>query len=244
MNLFRADLSLWAFPASLLLAAAFAAGLWLADRYGSASRAYRLLSSLRTGLVLLAGAVGAFVAEGIWGLGLHRTWPFIALMLALAASLGLVVLRELRGRRDAAFLLLHAGMFLTVWGAAFGAADRTEARMLIRTGQTQTLAYAADGTVIPLPFGVRLDRFTVDYYDDGVTPRQFRSALRLAGTPAEAAVNAPVRHGGYTFYQDGYDTREGRYTVLLVVRDPWRGVVLGGMALLAAGCILLLLRKR
>lgn len=243
MNPFVLDLSLWRFPASLLLGTAFGLALWAFDRYYRSTRLYRVLSGLRTAVGLVVAAAVAVAVEGIRGAGLYRTWPFVAVMLLLAAALGLAVLRGFRRRRDAGFLLLHGGMFVVLWAGLFGAPDVTEARMLVRTGTEENLAYTADGRTVPLPFGVRLDRFTVERYDDG-TPRCFRSEVRFGDRAAAVEVNAPVRHGGYTFYQDGYDTHRNAYTVLLVVRDPWLPAAGCGAALLAAGALFLLLRRK
>lgn len=243
MNPFSADISLWRFPASLILGAAFAAALWAADRYYARTRAYRLLSGPYGAVVLLVLTTAAVAAEGIWAAGIYYTWPFIGLLILFAASLGLVTLRGVRRRRGAGFVLNHAGLFLIVWGALFGAPDVTRARMLVRTGEEATLAYTSAGEAVPLPFAVRLDRFTLERYDDG-TPRRFRSELRFDDRPASVEVNHPVRYGGYTFFQDSYDTRHGAYTVLLLVRDPWLWVVWVGVALLAAGSLLLLFGRR
>lgn len=243
MNLFSADISLWRFPASLILGMAFLAALWAADRYHAPTRVCRMLTDARGATALLLLATAALAAEGIWAAGIHYTWPFIALLLLVAASLGLVTLRGLRRRRGAGFVMNHAGLFLIVWGALFGAPDTTRARMLIRTGERTALAYTAAGEAVPLPFAVRLDRFTLERYDDG-SPRRFRSEVHFDSTPAAVEVNAPARYGGYTFFQDGYDTRHGAYTVLQVVRDPWLPVVWAGAALLAAGSFILLLGKR
>lgn len=242
MNAFSADLSLWSFPASLILGTAFVLGLWLLDRYGSDSRLCRTLRAGRTAVMLTALTALLLIVEGIWAEGLFRTWPAIAVVLLVTGSLGLVTLHRFRTRRDAAFILNHGGMFVILWAAAFGAPDTTRARMIVHQGETETLAYAADGTIIPLPFGVRLERFTIDWYDDG-PPRQFRSSLLVDGKPCEVAVNSPVHHGGYTFLQDGYDMREGRFTVLQVVRDPWLRAIWAGVAMLAAGSLLMLFKK-
>lgn len=244
MQHLTADISLWSFPASLILGMAFMLGIWTLDRYYRQSRFCRTLGGGRMAVILILLCTAAIAAEGIWATELYRTWPFIILMLALTASLGLATLHRLCTRPDAGFLLNHAGLFLILWGGLFGTPDLQQGRMMVRTGESAALAYAPSGEVIPLPFEVRLERFTIDYYDDGRTPRQFRSAVLLGGKRAEIAVNAPVRHGGYTFYQDSYDTRRGQYTILLVVRDRWLWVVWCGVAMLAAGSLLMLLRKR
>lgn len=242
VNSLIADISLWRFPASLILAAAFVAALWAVERYYAHTRFYRLLTDLRTAVALLLVTAALCIAEGTVAAGLYHSWPFIGFVLLLTASLGLTVLHGLRMRRSAGFLLNHAGLFLILWGALFGAPDVTQARMQVRRGESNRLAVTDKGQLVPLPFEIRLERFAAERYDDG-SPRQFRSELLLDGQPAEVEVNAPLRHRGYTLYQDGYDTQRGAYTVLLVVRDPWLRVVWLGVALLAAGSLLILFRK-
>ncbi len=48
-------------------------------------------------------------------------------------------------------------------------------------------------------------------------------------------VNHPLHFGGYHFYQQSYDEKAGRYTVLLVVSDLGLNIVWAGYILLAVG---------
>jgi hypothetical protein len=48
-------------------------------------------------------------------------------------------------------------------------------------------------------------------------------------------VNKPLHYGGYLFYQQGYDSDAGRYTILGVTNDKGLGVVFLGHILLCAG---------
>ncbi len=48
-------------------------------------------------------------------------------------------------------------------------------------------------------------------------------------------VNKPLHYSGYLFYQQGYDTNAGRYTVLGVTSDKGLGAVFLGYILLCAG---------
>jgi hypothetical protein len=48
-------------------------------------------------------------------------------------------------------------------------------------------------------------------------------------------VNKPLHYGGYLFYQQGYDSDEGRYTILGVTSDKGLGIVFLGYILLCAG---------
>ncbi|AKX95042.1 cytochrome c biogenesis protein CcsB [Moorella thermoacetica] len=68
------------------------------------------------------------------------------------------------------------------------------------------------GATVPIPragFAVRLDDFRIDYYSDGLTPRQYYSTLTVieGGREVEGrviAVNAPLTYKGVTLYQASY----------------------------------------
>jgi hypothetical protein len=53
------------------------------------------------------------------------------------------------------------------------------------------------------------------------------------------AVNSPLSHRGYTFYQSGYDERDLTWTSLQVVRDPGVMIVYAGFVLTMVGLIML-----
>lgn len=159
-------------------------------------------------------------------------------------------------------LLSHAGIALILFAALFGAPDvtraritlyapvpeqcpvqapdATRARITVPQGKAVTIARTDDGLLLPLPFEVALEQFTIDHYPDGHSPRQYTSRLRIDGEACEVSVNHPLRHGGYTIYQDSYDQQAGSFTVLQLVRDPWLPLIFVGIALLAAGAIGLL----
>lgn len=244
MEFWQADLSLWRFPASLILGAAFLLLVAAGGLYYSRSRIVRVLSSARTGIGLLLATASITAAEGIWSAELHHSWPFILLILLLTAHLGLILCRRTANFRsgwtDAAFLLNHGGLFLILWGALFGAPDTMEAKLVLHPGEPSRIARTLSGELRPLPFEIRLRDFRIDYYDDGRTPRQFRSDLLIDATAANVEVNRPHRHEGYLLYQDGYDLREGKYSILLLVRDPWIGIVYAGLLMLAAGSVIFL----
>ena len=159
-------------------------------------------------------------------------------------------------------LLSHAGIALILFAALFGAPDvtraritlyapvpeqcpvqapdATRARITLPQGKAVTIARTDEGLLLPLPFEVALEQFTIDHYPDGHSPRQYTSRLRIDGEACEVSDNHPLRHGGYTIYQDSYDQQAGSFTVLQLVRDPWLPLIFVGIALLAAGAVGLL----
>ncbi|HNQ89577.1 MAG TPA: cytochrome c biogenesis protein ResB [Verrucomicrobiota bacterium] len=76
------------------------------------------------------------------------------------------------------------------------------------------------------PFTLELVEFNHDTYQGTDIPRSFSSEIRVIN-PATGenrqvriSMNNPLRYGGETFYQSGYDERDPRVTILQVVRNP------------------------
>ncbi len=233
------------FPSSALLAVAFLLSAYVLHRYAGQSLMVRTLRTPLTSRILLAAGALMLAIEGTWSVPIHNSVLFVIYALVFLMSLALVLLHRgtshtPRSKAEVGFLLNHLGIFIIVWAALFGAPNVSRSRMVVPRGCAVNYAYADDGTVIPLPFNVALENFRIDYYDDGVTPRQYTSALLVGGEHLQTQVNAPAQYEGYTLYQDSYDRTAERYVVLQIVRDPWLPLIYLGMMLLAAGSILLL----
>ena len=234
---------LLAFPSSLLLAVSFLLAAFALWRYASKSRFVDFMTSAKTGICLLAIGALMLAVEGTWNVALHATWPFAIYLGVLQLSLTLTLLKGLARKAGWGFMANHLGILLIVFGAYFGAPDVTRAKMQLLREWPQNTAYTQEGLTIPLPFRIQLKDFRVDYYDDGVSPKQFTSTLSIGGTEMQTAVNSPCRAEGYTILQSGYDRQEGRYTVLQLVKEPWLPVVYAGMLLMALGAIRMLLGR-
>lgn len=68
--------------------------------------------------------------------------------------------------------------------------------------------------------------------------KSFKSFLSVDGKTATVEVNRPFRHGGYTFYQSGYNPEDLSYTSLQVVKDPGVPVVYAGFGLMIVGLLI------
>ena len=201
------------------------------------SRPAKLLTSRVFSVILLVLAAVSTAVEGTWGLGIPRHWAFLAIILTLLFSLGFNVLADWK-RKSCCSLFSHLGLFLILLGGFLGAADRTDAQLKLFPGCEECLAFDTGGNAVLLPFSISLDEFSIDYYEDGTSPRQYSSRLTIDGKKYGVSVNHPCRYKGYRFYQSGYDADYGRYSVLKIVRDPWLPVSLIGVLLLAAAVLL------
>ena len=259
------NISLWAFPASIILGLCFVVLLWFCDRYYSKTRIYALISGVKSAILLSLIMIVLVAIEGIWAINLYRTWYFILISLGFMTNLGFTVFKRFRSifyvrnrdnrknitnsdtakniNKNLGFLLNHIGLFLVVWGMFFGAADYEQGGVLLAPGSEERFAQKETGELFPLPFKLELEKFTVEYYDDGVTPKQFVSSVLIDRQKHDISVNSPYRHGNYYIYQSSYDMVNKRYSVVQVVYDPWSWVVWIGIATLALGAIIMIFKK-
>ncbi len=98
-----------------------------------------------------------------------------------------------------------------------------EAQVFTHEGRTYTIALRRARTY--LDFALTLLEFRHDKYPGTEIPRNFSSQVRLRSADGKEDrevrifMNNPLRHGGYTFYQAGFQNND-RTTVLQVVRNP------------------------
>ena len=129
---FCRDTSIFAFPVNFAALLVLSGNIWFLHRYCSRHRFVRWLCSVQSALSFTGLTVALLIIEGIWALELHRTWIMIVLQLSLLTVLGLAVLKRAgpMSPRNILFLLNHAGLWITIASALFGAPDREEYRMV------------------------------------------------------------------------------------------------------------------
>lgn len=217
------DPHIFEFPLSLILALAFVLCITVI-RNGAAGK-FLLSRTLSVILIMLSSVFLA--VEGVWSPGLQHHWTLILVLLVLLASLGLTAVRDCS---NGSFLsmLSHIGLFLVLFGALFGAPDCSEVQMRV----------FSDGRQGNMAYDISLQEFRIDFYDDGVSPKQYTSILTADGRTLQTSVNHPCRYKGCRIYQTGYDKDNGDWSALKIVRDPWLPLVALGALLLALASFL------
>ncbi len=120
-----------------------------------------------------------------------------------------------RGRwRPLGPYLVHLALLLILAGGLIGKFWGVEGRLLLHEGEESANFQLGPMAEQPLGFQVRLDRFQVHYYEQGGTPKEFRSDLTFFQdgkeiSKATCRVNEPVTVGGYTLYQSSYGSDAG-----------------------------------
>ena len=232
------DISFWQFPLSVILSLFYTVGVYFLWKY----LPHRAFRSFLTGRIIciisLVVTVVMSVIGGIWGFPIHRNPVLWAASLMMLLSLEFDILNGFKRKGNIARTVCHTGMFLILFGAFWGAPDIIDSQIVISSESKENTAFANDGRFVSLPFTISLVEFRTDYYNDGISPKQFSSILDIDGRRCKTSVNHPYRYKGYWIYQSDYDHDRGSYSVLKLVRDRWLPFVYAGMLLLAAGAFL------
>lgn len=239
-DLLTIDYSIFAFPSGLALGAAVVALLYVVERRWGRCKAVERARSPHAACLLL-GLTAAYVVAG--GLlpalaDFSSSWPFVTLLSALEMHLVLVIIHRLRSfhfRRDLAFILVHAGLWLALFSGMAGAADTRKTDIFVM--------------VQPAGRSPRLLSFDIDRNPADGSPIQYSATVVMDGDTIGVAVNSPYSASiADDIYLVDFDTDmttgEVTYCVLQNVHQPWKYPLLAGIVMLLTGTLALTLRKR
>lgn len=239
-DLLTIDYSIFAFPSGLALGAAVVALLYVVERRWGRCKAVERARSPHAACLLL-GLTAAYVVAG--GLlpalaDFSSSWPFVTLLSALEMHLALVIIHRLRSfhfRRDLAFILVHAGLWLALLSGMAGAADTRKTDIFV--------------TMQPAGRSPRLLSFDIDRNPADGSPIQYSATVVMDGDTIGIAVNSPYSASiADDIYLVDFDTDmatgEVIYCVLQNVHQPWKYPLLAGIVMLLTGTLALTLRKR
>lgn len=239
-DLLTIDYSIFAFPSGLALGAAVVALLYVVERRWGRCKAVERARSPHAACLLL-GLTAAYVVAG--GLlpalaDFSSSWPFVTLLSALEMHLALVIIHRLRSfhfRRDLAFILVHAGLWLALFSGMAGAADTRKTDIFV--------------TVQPAGRSPRLLSFDIDRNPADGSPIQYSATVVMDGDTIGVAVNSPysasIADDIYLVdFETDMATGEVTYCVLQNVHQPWKYPLLAGIVMLLTGTLALTLRKR
>ena len=236
------NLYLFESPLSIILAVSL---LLLSALIGISKRPNKVISGKNgKGIASTALFVSAIIVaiEGTFNFSseIHRSIPFIIIVALLLVFLGSSIVENIAARKFSPVIIAHTGLFLMIAGGFFGAPDHSDSQILVTTEVAENTSYTTKGEIVPLPFKIRLKEFQIEYYEDGKSPKQYKSTLEIDGKEFSTQVNSPCRYRGYLLLQANYDHIDGKYSILRVIKDPWLPIVFIGMALMALGALLML----
>ena len=223
------DFQLFAFPLSLLSAAALLIAVLLYPR-----RAPRKLSlALIIILSILFALVGSLRSGSVSLLSMS------AFLLACIFLCGLAARDNLKDRKSLSVSLAHLGLCVILAFSFFCAPDCTRTAILL----SRDIPAHISEDHVPLPFELCLKEAHTDFYDDGVSAKQYSATVEIDSSEHTISVNHPALHRGWLMYLSDFDRSEGRSALILLVRDPSIPGVLLGMILLLLASILNLRRS-
>ncbi|MGN1228369.1 MAG: cytochrome c biogenesis protein ResB, partial [Prevotella sp.] len=241
-----------AFPVGGCLCLAAMAGLYVAEReaadnpvlcrFRSAAMATRLL-----GLTALACVVGGCLPQRMT---FQISWPFVVLLVAVAAHLWVVLLHRLiHGgiRRNVAFVMTHGGLLLALLSGMAGAGDMSDMRLTVDYDNPASQAVSADGRMRTLGYTLQLANFSIVNDATGGN-MQYEAEVMVDNKPVTLRVNSPhAVRWGEDIYLQGFDTKgqDGhvRYVVLQVVRHPWKYSMCAGLLLMFVGIVMMTITR-
>ena len=166
---------------------------------------------------------------------------------AVLAVLGAFALACLAGcfwtwRRPAA-LMFHLGLALVLGGWLYNTCCGTkEGYLRLRNGQIGSVGGA---------FNFELEDFSIDYWEDTGTVRQYTSRGKVDGKNETISVNHPLAKDGWWVYQSSYqemtNPHTGKpllFTILLCVKDIGLPFAFAGGVLLLLGSLISAIKSK
>lgn len=145
--------------------------------------------------------------------------------LAQAEESGSIYLCAQKGRfSHFGVYIVHLSFLVLIAGAIIGSVFGVEGYMNITEGETiNTINLRSGGQTVTLPFSVRCDKFTVQFYESG-SPKTFQSDLTFLKDQrvvrsGKLLVNHPITFEEFRFYQASYGAAQGGKATLALVRD-------------------------
>lgn len=123
--------------------------------------------------------------------------------------------------------IVHVSILVLIAGAILGSVFGVEGYVHIPEGETvEEISLRSGNAPLPLPFAVRCDKFTVEFYESGM-PKTFQSDLTFLKEgrvvrSAKLLVNHPFEFEGFRFYQASYGAAPGGKATLALVQDGGR----------------------
>lgn len=206
----------------------------------------------RTVITLYVATIGVLVCstfvQQAWGADyaarhIYGAAWFFALWATLAVTATLYMARR-RLYKQPVPSLFHFSLLIILLGGAFTHFSGRTGQLHLRQGHSVSAFLSSTGRSEALPFAVRLDSFSIDYYPGTQAPRNFVSRLtvtdRDGSRRAEVSMNNIYSLRGFRLYQSSFDA-DLRGSVLSVNYDPWGiAITYAGYALLALAVVLLL----
>lgn len=174
------------------------------------------------------------------------TW--MIMLWCVFAMLSLFAMFRLHLWRRPKVFVLHIALATILAGALITHLTSKSGVLYLHKGETSNFYVTTDNNIIEaLPFNVRLDCFSIRYYNGTNTPSDYESRLSFVSSSesqtAIVSMNKVCTYGGYRFFQSAYD-EDLQGSTLLISKDPWgTGITYVGYGLLFLAMLFVLFDK-
>lgn len=241
--------SLFSFPLNISVFLIWISGMAIIWKSCRKSSFIRFMITPNATFVAIGLLLTAVIVIGFTGnRTIVTTWPFVFILLYFQTVLLFVILRGWRmptatGARLGAvrwrFLILHAGLLLTVGFAFWGAPDSDTWRLKAYPGTSVSEAYDAEGQIVILDYSITLIDFEVEYDNQGM-PTDYEACLCVDDDVVSLRVNHPVSvNFAEDLYLSGFDASGDGSCTLMIVSEPWKYGVTVGIIMMLLGALLL-----
>ena len=174
-------------------------------------------------VLVVSTAVGAVWGAAVAHEYIYSSPLFVALWAVMLASSLLYILKT-PVRRVAASLFLHLAFAVVLVGAFVTYCTAERGRLVLCEGAPPSSMFVTDaGSLAKFPFRLLLENCGVEYYEDGVSPRDYFATLAVQ-SPVAGAVSARLSMNN-VYDREGYrfclSSVDGGCVALLVSHDPW-----------------------
>lgn len=194
-------------------------------------------------LVIASLVVIPFIEKETGNYSLYSSWWFIFLWLLLAIAGTLLLFRK----KDSALplkLAIHGSLLLIFLGAMISNFCKKEGSLHLRQGEWMSEYHEKEtDKIYLLPFKVKLDTCSIEYYAGTEAPADYISKVSIEGKKSYEVVismNKILKMEGYRFYQSKFD-KDGKGVLLGVSYNPFAiWVTYSGFFLLTLSFLFLL----
>ncbi|MBQ8543049.1 MAG: cytochrome c biogenesis protein CcsA [Bacteroidaceae bacterium] len=201
-------------------------------------------------LLVLVLVASTFVGA-VWGASVARSFiyssPFFVALWVLLFVSSILYIFHTPMRHVAASLFLHLAFAVVLAGAFVTYCTAERGTLTLCKGAAPSSMFVTDeGLLAKFPFRVALENCGVEYYDDTVSPRNYKARLAVQTVVGDScsallSMNNVYDKEGYRFCLSSVD---GDCVTLLVSHDPWGvPITYAGFLLSVAGFVFLFVAR-
>ena len=180
------------------------------------------------------------------------SWYYAISVLYLLVCLGFIIIKRLIpfNYKNILFFINHFGLWLVLFSANLGHADKISLNMMIPEGEKVWYAFNSNGKRYDLNYAIELIELKLESSTKDSSITKYEANVKILtnqnqnGYNADILVNKPININDWKIYLNGYFKKNNKNIVILtLVKDKWLYVTYFGFILVFIGSILLIFNK-